>query len=281
MTTAPVLSSEPKRDQYGRYLLPDPETGKERAWTRATTVAGTLSDRFGLEQWGNRNVVLGIAARPDLYALAASSTAEDKAQLNRIVKDAQEAAKSRSGANLGTALHRICERIDSGEDLDVPETWRPDVDAYCQTLADNRVRIHREWMERIVIAPKAGVAGTLDRIVTIGNARYVADLKTGKDVVKYGMGDISIQLALYANATHMWADGTFVYYEPMPAVDKTRALVVHLPVGEGVCNLHWVDIEAGLEAARQALWVRDWRKRKDLSTPFAFEIREVTAVDDW
>lgn len=278
MTTTAALSSEPKRDQYGRYLLPDPETGKERAWTRATTVAGTLSDRFGLEQWGNRNVVLGIAARPDLYALAASSTPEDKQQLNRIVKDAQEAAKSRSGANLGTALHRICERIDSGEELDVPETWKPDVDAYCNSLADNGVKIHTEWMERIVIAPKAGVAGTLDRIVTIGATQYVADLKTGKDVVEYGMGDISIQLALYANASVMWTDGS---YEPMPQVDKTRALVVHLPVGEGRCNLHWVDIEAGLEAARQALWVRDWRKRKDLSTPFAFEMKEVAAVDDW
>lgn len=275
-TLAPIV--EPKRDQWGRYLLPDPVTGREKPWTRATTVAGTLSDRFGLEQWGQRNVVLGIAARPDLYALAASCTPEDKPQLNRIVKDAQEAAKSRSGANLGTALHRICERIDSGEDLDVPKEWRGDVDAYVQTLADNSVRIHPEWMERIVVIPKAEVAGTLDRLVTVDGQVYVADLKTGKDVVSYGMGDIAIQLALYANSTLMWnGDG----YGGMPPVDNRRALVIHLPVGEGTCHLYWVDIEAGLEAARVALLVREWRKRKDLSQPFEFKLKEVITGDDW
>lgn len=291
-TLAPIV--EPKRDQWGRYLLPDPTTGKEKPWTRATTVAGTLSDRFGLEQWGNRNVVLGIAARPDLYALAASCTPEDKSQLNHIVKDAQEAAKSRSGANLGTALHRICERIDSGEQLDVPIEWRADVDAYVQTLADNSVRIHPEWMERIVIAPKAQVAGTLDRLVTVDGQVYVADLKTGRDVVSYGMGDIAIQLALYANSSLMWngdqplppidpsnPERTWSPYIPMPVVDKRRALVIHLPVGEGRCELHWVDIEAGLEAAKLALFVREWRKRKDLSEPFAFKLKEVIAGDDW
>src|SRR5690606_11998477 len=73
-----------KFDQYGRYVLPDPETGEERAWTRATTIANTLADRFGLEQWAKRNVVLGIAAREDLYALAVSCKPEDKDQLNQI-----------------------------------------------------------------------------------------------------------------------------------------------------------------------------------------------------
>src|SRR5690606_2671448 len=41
----------PKRDRYGRYLIPDPATGKERAWMRATTLADTLDDRYNLELW--------------------------------------------------------------------------------------------------------------------------------------------------------------------------------------------------------------------------------------
>ena len=135
---------EPKRDRWGRYLLPDPYTEKDRAWTRATTVASTLADRYGLEQWAQRNTILGIAARPDLYALAASCKPEDKDQLNRIAADAQEAAKSRSGANLGTALHRILEGIDSGEDLDVPAEWRGDVDAYCAAGPLDKVRARVE-----------------------------------------------------------------------------------------------------------------------------------------
>lgn len=282
--TAPALARdrsgrpEPKRDRYGRYLLPNPETGKEQAWTRVTTVASTLSDRYGLELWAKRNVALGLAARRDLYALAASCTPEDKEQLNNIVKDAEEAAKSRSGANLGTALHRITERVDLGDDFEIPDPWRADIDAYCQALADHHITVEAEYLERIVVLAKAKVAGTLDRLITIdrGGEYFVADIKTGADVVTYGMGEISIQLALYANASHMWnGDG----YDPMPPINKERALVIHLPVGEATCHLYWVDIEAGKEAARIALTVRDWRKRKDLSTPYQKGAQ--TQLSDW
>jgi hypothetical protein len=272
-----TVLTEPKRDRYGRYMLPDPDTGKERPWTRATTIAGTLADRYGLEKWAQRNTVLGLGLRQDLYALAASCTAEDKQQLEQIVNQAQEAAKAQSGANLGTALHKLTERIDSGEQLDVPATWRPDIDAYLAAFADNAIRV--QAIEQIVVIPWLGVAGTLDRLVTVkGQGPYIADLKTGQDVVKYGMGEIALQLALYANATHVWNGNG---YDPMPTVDKTKALVVHLPVGQGVCTLHWVDIQAGLEAVRLAVAVRDWRKRRDLSTPHDQVKAGVSATDDW
>ena len=278
--------SEPKRDRWGRYVLPDPDTGKERSWTRATTVAGTLADRYGLEKWAQRNTVLGLGLRQDLYALAASCTPDDKDQLNRIVDQAQDAAKAHSGSNLGTALHRLTERIDSGEQLDVPDTWKPDVDAYCQTLADTAVRIHPEWIERIVVSPQYGIAGTLDRLVTINGQLTVADLKTGQDVVNYGMGEIAVQLAIYANATHVWNGSG---YDPMPPVDKTNAVVIHLPVGQGRCDLHNVDIQAGMTALELALSVRDWRKRKDLSAPYTqfaekgahLQLVATSQEDDW
>lgn len=271
-----------KFDQYGRYVLPDPETGEERSWTRATTVANTLADRFGLEQWAKRNVVLGIAAREDLYALAVSCKPEDKDQLDDIVEAAEEAAKARSGANLGTALHRITERVDRGEDLDIPDQWRPDIDAYCQTLVDNHLTVHPDYMERVVVLPEYGIAGTLDRLlypgVTPDGPKIVADLKTGKDVVRYGMTEIAIQLAIYANATHVWnGDG----YEPMPHVYTDRAIVIHLPVGEGTCTLHEVNIKEGYRALRAAMWVREWRKRNDLSTPYTTRKEVLASNDDW
>lgn len=273
------------------------------AWTRVTTVAHTLSDRYALEQWGHRNVVLGLGSREDLYALATSMTADDKNELNEIVKQAQDAAKARSGANLGSALHRLTERIDSGEEIDVTEAWKPDIDAYCETLADNAVEIHNEWIERIVVLPEFKIAGTLDRLVTIHNDLTVADIKTGANALKYGTGEIAIQLALYANATHMWKGhlgddlrrdryGRYLLptpdeepglFEEMPAVNKQTGLVVHLPVGEAQCDLYRIDLEAGLEAALKAIWAREWRRRKDLAHPF--ERRELTAAttadDDW
>ena len=261
---------------------------KPKAWTRVTTIANTLADRYALEQWAQRQTVLGLGAREDLYALAASSTPDDKAQLGKIVAQAQEAAKSRSGANLGTALHRLTERIDSGEILDVPHQWRPDVDAYCQTLADNRVRIHPNWIERVVVIPDMGAAGTLDRMVTIGDSveLTIADLKTGASADRFGHGEIAVQLALYANATHVWRGttdqiqrdqyGRYLLpdpteepeaYEPMPPVNKQRALMIHLPVQTGTCGLYEIDIKSGIVAAGYASWVRDWRKRDDLAWP--------------
>ena len=268
MTVTYLPQAEPKRDRYGRYLLPHPETGKEQPWTRVTTIASTTADRFGLEAWAQRNTVLGIGLRPDLYALAVSSTIDDRQQLTRVVKQAQEAAKASSGANLGTALHRITERVDSGDDLTIPAEWQGDVDAYCQTLADNHVGIHPEWIERIGVLPAIGAAGTLDRLVTLAGqaAMTVADLKTGKDAVKYGTTEIAIQLAIYANATHVW-NGTG--YDPMPPTDTDKALIIHLPVGQSTCTLHTVDIAAGWEAAQLALKVREWRKTKNLTTPYS------------
>lgn len=282
--------SEPRRDQWGRYLLPHPETGQEQAWTRATTIANTLSDRYALEQWGNRNVLKGLVARPDLYALAASwmDAPDEKGGLNQLIALAQEAAHASSSANLGTALHRLTERIDSGEILDAPVQWRPDVDAYVQTLADHSVKILPEFIERIVVVPQVSVAGTFDRLVEVDGELMVADLKTGKHAVSYGMGEIAAQLSLYSRATHMIAydDVANTYYEEMPAVSQEQALVIWLPVGQARCELHLVDINLGWFAVELALQVRDWRTRKDLSQPLSsFKMPALTAVpdsnDDW
>jgi hypothetical protein len=228
-----------------------------------------LADRYGLEQWAKRNVILGLAARHDLYAQAASCTPDDKTELNRIVEQAEQAAKASAGANLGTALHRFTERIDRGEEVMVPAQWQPDVNAYVDTLAANDVDVIAGTNEQIVVIPQLGVAGTIDKMVRVPGypLPMIADLKTGQDVVKYGMGEIAIQLALYAGATHMW-DGSA--YHQMPAVDREHALVIHLPVGQGRCELHVADIAAGREAVRKAMWVREWRKKsKELSSPLA------------
>lgn len=272
--------TEVRRDHYGRYLLPHPDTGVEQAWTRATTIASTLSDRYALEQWAQRNTVRGIGLRPDLYALASSSTADDKEQLNRIVRQAQEAAASNSSANLGTALHQLTERIDRDEILDVPDTWKPDVDAYLSALIENSLKVHS--IENIVVNPQYGVAGTFDRIVSLNGSLYVADLKTGANVIQYGMGEVAIQLALYAGASHVWVPPPRPPgYAPMPAVNQDVALVIHLPVGTGTCNLHWVDLEAGRQGIEIAMAVRDWRNRSSFTTQLNHPQLTVVQGDDW
>jgi hypothetical protein len=254
-----------KRDQWGRYRIPHPETGKEQSWTRATTLASTLADRYGLEQWAKRNVALGIGARKDLYAQAAAATAEDKETLNRIVTDAEAAASSKAGANLGSALHRFTERIDAGEAVEVPDPWRADVEAYTAQMTAHGITIVPGWLERILVVPEIDAAGTCDRLCNgMWALPRIGDLKTAKDVIRYGMTEIALQESIYAHATHWYDPATGELHE-MPQVDQERALVMHLPVGQGTCTLYEVDIAAGWQAVQLAIDVRRWRQRKDLA----------------
>jgi hypothetical protein len=260
-------SAQIKRDQWGRYRIPHPDTGKETSWTRATTLANTLADRFGLEQWSKRNVVLGLGARHDLYAQAASCKPDDKDALNRIVKDAEEAAKSSAGANLGTALHRFTERIDAGEDLAAPPPWDADVNAYKQAMDSHSVGVFPDWIEHVLLVPELQVAGTCDRLCTspLWALPRIGDLKTGKDVLQYGMTEIALQLSIYAHATHWFDPATGTVHKVTEVIDLDKAIVMHLPVGKATCTLYEVDIAAGWDAVQLAVQVRNWRKRKNLA----------------
>ena len=259
---------EVKRDRWGRYLLPHPETGKEQAWTRASTIAKTMADNFALSKWMQRNLAFGIGKREDLYAKAASvASVDEKDTLNKIIDEALEAAASASGANFGTALHRFTERIDNGEKVEVPDQWKADVSAYVDTMKAEEVKVVPGWTEVILVLPELGIAGTTDRLLECAKRwalPKIGDLKTGK-VVEYAMNEIAIQEAIYANATHWW-NPLKNEYEAMPEIDKDTAIVMHLPVGQAKCTLYEVDIKAGYEALHQALWVRDWRKRNDLGS---------------
>lgn len=263
----PHDTQQPKRDRWGRYLLPDPDSGKDKAWTRATTWASTVADTYGLTQWQLRMVAKGIATRRDLYALAAATPVEDRKTFDRLVNDAKEAAAASSGANLGTALHAFTERLDRGEVVEAPDPWQADIDAYRKAMTERGVQVHRQWIERITIVRSLSVAGTFDRVVTVDGRRMIADVKTGKDL-SYSWGEIAIQLAIYAHADAIWNDRAGAY-EDMPTVDTDRALVMHVPVGKGWCQLHEVDIAAGWQMAQTCADVRKWRSRRDLATLLA------------
>jgi hypothetical protein len=282
-----------KRDRYGRYLLPDPETGKLKAWTRATTIAGTLKDRFGLEQWDQRNIVYGIGQRQSLYAKAAAATLDDRKILDGIARDAKAAANSKAGADIGSALHAFTERVDRGEELTIPEPFDADVKAYTAEMEAAGILTLTGWIERVVICHDIGIVGTMDRLSTCpewkrrpGDTHTLArvgDIKTAIDkvyatydddgnqtgteqvntVLRYGMADIPLQLAIYANASHWWNPQGEKWVE-MPPVDRAVAMVYHVPAGMAECRIIEVDIAAGWEAVQTALKVRAWRKRKGL-----------------
>lgn len=263
-----VASIEDKipRDRWQRPLIKPAAGGKPVAYTRVTTFAGSIEDMFGLGQWQQRMVALGLATRPDLV-LSVAAHADDKNELNRIVDSAREAAAASAAATTGTALHRLAERYDRGQITlaEVPESNRADLAAYAAAMAP--LRIH--GIEQFVVVDEIQVAGTFDRIVEYGGQRYVADIKTGS--IEYGSGKMAVQLALYA---HGWL------YEPKrnsrgsTGVSTTAGIIIHLPAGTGRCDLYWIDLRAGWEAAELCDKVRAWRKRKGLLAAATFGAAE-------
>lgn len=254
--------TEPRRDRFGRYILTNPLTGEEQTWTRATTFADALEDSYNLTKWKQRATAVGIGMRPDILSLVQSHTMDDKKTLDDACDQALTVASANARSNLGTALHRLSERLDRLEKFEIPAAHAADMLAYNLVKAENGLLTAPIYVERITVVPKFKVAGTLDRIVKYEGKARIADLKTGEKL-DYGWTKISIQLALYAMGEGLW-NAKEGKWEEMPAVEQDWGIVIHLPAGSGEATLHKVDLARGREAAEVCHWVREWRNAKGL-----------------
>lgn len=254
-----------QRDRWGRPMIHPKPGAKPVAYTRATTVAGTLDDQFGLTRWKQRMTALGIVARRDLLTALAATSTDDKKALDALCEQAMEAAGASAAATTGTALHAFTERIDRGLDLGhVPAEYEADLDAY-QDTARRAGWIVRD-VEVFTVNHAFKIAGTADRVVELDGKRYIADVKTGSSVDF--PHSFAAQLAIYAHSLPYDIEaGHSVGWDVPPETDK--GLIIWLPAGRGHCELKWIDLDAGWEAVRVARWVREWRARKDLTSPFA------------
>lgn len=262
-----------ERDRYGRPLIKLPNSDKRMAYTRATTLASTLEDQYNLTAWKQRMTMLGLIARQDLAMSVASTDHDDKRRLNDLAEQAMEASGANARREIGTALHKFCERLDLGQNVGpIPGDFARDVEAYRAETGAFRM-LH---VERFVVLDELRVAGTPDRVVEWDGQHFIFDLKTGSGV-ELAQGSISMQLAIYAHST--FYDDATGEREPLPSVNGQRAIVAHLPAGSGRCSLHWVNIAAGWEQVRTAFAVREWRKRKDLLAPFEINAAMDNLVD--
>lgn len=300
------------RDQWGRYKLPHPLTGKVAARTRMTTFAKSVADTYALNQWMVRMAMRGLTLRPDLLAMVAATPDENRDKLNELAEDAKNAASARAAANLGTAMHAFAEHADRTGTMPpgMPPELARILAARQRALADHRIVLAPSMIERTVYVPEYDLHGTFDRwgwygTDLIGEQRpevgEVLDDKTGRDLT-YGQGEIAIQLAGYAHASHMlnrerfwalWNAATAgkgpLYtpkeldpscWEPMPATNQDRAYVIHMPVKQAVdsptelpqVTIFQVDIKAGWEAAQLCADVRAWRKNRKLFTALSVTV---------
>lgn len=253
-------------------ILNDPE---REPYTRATTVAGTLDDGFGLTEWKMRMTALGVAMRQDL-GVAVVAARDDKNKLNSLANQAKEYAGASSGANQGTALHSLTEQYDKGTlDLSiVPEAYRGDLIAYGEATR----RLNNHLIETFTVCDAFKIAGTPDRVVEWTGERvelpwddilepggfHIGDVKTDK-TLDFGQRKYAVQLAIYANSKgyRFEDDSRF----DLPNVSKKTGLIAHMPATTGTCHLYAINIAAGWDALQVSVWARAWNKRKDLIQP--------------
>ena len=267
--TDDFTTGEAPKDRWGRYLITT-RSGKQTSFPRVTTIAKCLDDEGALTAWKGRMTATGLVQRNDLL-VAASAALEDRTALDRIVQQAIEAAGASSKANIGTALHSLTQALDLGQKPAILPGLQTDVDAYLKGITQHGVIIDPRFVEVLLVNEKYEYAGTADRIARFNTRKkkQVFDLKTGS--IDYAMNAIAVQMAMYANAEYIYNWQTQEHI-PMPDIDKTRGVILHLPAGKGELALYEVDLVAGWEAAQMAMDVRAWRKRKDLHIKVHVEV---------
>ena len=260
-TADDFTTAEAPKDRWGRYLITT-TNGKQTSFTRVTTIAKCLDDEGALTAWKGRMTATGLVQRNDLL-VAASTSLDDRSALDRIVQQAIEAAGASSKANIGTALHQLTQQLDLGRKPAILPGLQKDVDAYLLGIVNHGVIIDPRLVEVLLVNEKYEYAGTADRIARFNSRKkkQIFDLKTGN--IDYAINSIAVQMAMYANAEYIYNWQT-QERTPMPDIDKSRGVIIHLPAGQGRCDLYELDLIAGWEAAKMAMDVRGWRKRKDL-----------------
>lgn len=248
-----------ERDRYGRPLVVPPKGRKPVAYTRATTIANSLDDPAALVAWKMRMAAIGLTMRSDLL-LSISAAQDDKMAVNGYVEEAMEVAGAKTQANIGTAIHALTEKLDLGQELGpIPERWAGDIDAYARATE----KLNKKRIEQFCVLDKFKIAGTPDRLVEYKGELFIADIKTGR--IDHP-NNIAMQLAIYAHglpydidtaSRGSWGD-----------VNQHKAIIIHLPAGQGLCKLHFIDIEEGWRGVQFAMKVRKWRDKKGLTTPF-------------
>lgn len=248
--------------------------GKSAYYSRASSAGKAIDNEVALTKWKLRMVAIGLAQRSDLLLNVAAHSvdaSEHRRVLDGICQDAIEAARASTAANVGTALHKLTEYADQGIAVPgLPTEAARDLDAY--NACKQRHGVTMAVAEQFVVNDELHVAGTLDRLMRVRHktATYVGDIKTGNTTIVDGrpvlafVNSMAVQLAVYANSQR---------YDPATGertpldVDRDVAIVIHLPQGTGECNLYWLNIAAGYEAARLADAARRWQDRRDLAAP--------------
>ena len=257
-----AVAADFKRDRWGRPSIMQAD-GKRKSYTRSSSAAKTIEDTFNLEKWARRNVAYGFAHDASLVARVLAIGGEpaawgksEKDAVNAIVESAEAVAKAHRAADIGTAVHKLTERLDLGEEV-VGGPYQADLDAYAAAMGAAGFTVLE--VECRIVNDELEMAGTADRIVKASGhlLSAIADIKTSASVDFGGLG-WAAQLAAYAGG--VLYDVTTETRIDTPVMDQEVGYIIHLPAGQGACTIYEVDLVGGLMAARLANEVRAIRK---------------------
>lgn len=261
-------------------------SGKWERYSRPSGWGETLEDRSNLETWRLNRAIEGVAASPALAAEIAANVGISEGAAQRRER-AIQIGRGEEAADLGTALHKMTERVERGEEFKAPPPYDADIAAYLSAL--DEAGLTSEYIECKICSDEWRAAGTADRIYLLNKdllmpdgtvlpagSRVIGDLKTGNRL-DYSLPGYTIQLALYCDG--VFYDVNTDERTPLPANLNTRwGLLVHLPAGSAHCELLWCDLAAGRDGARTVQAVRAWRKRTDFSGVFTYPPSDESAV---
>lgn len=262
----------------GRYRVADPVTGQVRSWTRASNIGAAVADRWALERYQRRQLVRGIAARPDLIDLIRTTVELDNAKCDEVITTALQVAGSTVKANIGTTIHEVQRRVDLG--LEIPEGMERYAEGYRAAL--DRAGLSVVAVEVLCCNRGLEAVGRADRIYREAGGSWVIGDTKSTDHLDLSQHEIAPQLTVYAHADYYDARGfvgdhVAAHENDRPAwqsrtgLDSIRqdyAIAVHVDRESGAVSLYRVDLYLGGYGANLATQVREWRNTKGILLPY-------------
>jgi hypothetical protein len=282
------------RFRDGRPWIVPPGGGKPKRYTRTSKFAHTLDDAYGLALWEQHMVAIGIEKNPWLnkkvreqYCAVTPDNERgyDWEGMNGVVSLAREKAGANAKAEWGTYMHGLTEASDNGGPIDA-EFLAPDAEADLNAYDNATESFKHSHIESFCVNDEFEIAGTPDRRTWVEGAVLptgeifsgwaISDVKTGS------LNEVGFAMQLRAYAESQWYECTHqgepskeqcALYESlhtrMPTeVDLDWGILIEVPRYQGVCRLHWIDLQAGRELLELAKKVREMRRVRTISPLF-------------
>lgn len=222
-------------------IVPD-APGEPVAYARYSGV-DLIADKSFLDQWNAERILDGIAAQPELLNVWKPQALERAARI-RYVNSVKRIGGAWTKADRGTKFHDWACKVTSAKcDIaDVPDEYRPAVNAYTAALAELELTIVA--VERFVVDDDRRLAGTFDAMVRDRNGdHFILDIKTGR------LYPIGLAMQLYGYAVAPWyliqgdaLDGTDDQRIAKPACRTDMAYVAEIDIDAGTAKIRAVDL---------------------------------------